>query len=95
LALFVRSPVLAAVRRAMKRGGAAPPAMAIAGRLPARVVALGDRLATPPHPAIGVWSDRAGTIEVSERSPAGKRLWIEVRGGRISRHNLVGLAFVF
>ena len=95
LALFVRSPKLAAARRALKQGGDAPAASALTRGLPARVLALAERGRLPAAGEIGVWSDRRDTIEVSARSSAGKRLFIELRGGRIARHNLEGLAFVF
>lgn len=95
LALFVRSPVLSAVRRTLKRGGEAPSAASIARRLPRRVVPSRTPRATPTGGRIGIWSDRAGVLVISERAGTGKRLFVEIRGGRIHRHNLEGLAFVF
>lgn len=95
LALFVRSPVLAAIRRTHKRGGQAPAAAAITGRLPRRVVPVSTRLAAPTGGRIGIWSNGTDTLVVSERSTSGERLFVEIRGGRIHRHNLDGLAFVF
>jgi hypothetical protein len=95
LALFVRSPKLAAARRSLKQGGAVAAAGALTRGLPARVVALEERNRVTSRGEIGVWTDRRDTIEVSARSSAGKRLFIELRGGRIVRHNLEGLAFVF
>jgi hypothetical protein len=94
LALFIRSPTLAAVRRSLKQGGTAPVASALTRGLPARVVVVAER-GLPGSGEIGVWSNRRDTIEVSARSSAGKRLFIELRGGRIAQHNLEGLAFVF
>ena len=95
LALFVRSPKLAAARRSLKQGGDAPAAPALTRGLPARVVTLAERGRLPAPGEIGIWSNRRDTIEVSARSSAGKRLFVELRGGRIARHNLEGLAFVF
>ena len=95
LALFVRSPKLAAARRSQKQGDPAPAVSALARGLPARVLVLGERLRLPAAGEIGVWSNRRDTIEVSARSSAGKRLFIELRNGRIAQHNLEGLAFVF
>jgi hypothetical protein len=34
-------------------------------------------------------------LEISESTPAGRRLFVTVRAGKIARHNLKGLAFVF
>jgi hypothetical protein len=95
LASFAHSPLMRSVRRALKRGGTAPAAEAITRRLPARVVALADRRRVPATGQIGVWTDRREIIEVSARSTRGKRLFIVLRSGRIHRHNLEGLAFVF
>jgi hypothetical protein len=93
--MFVRSPKLAAARRSLKQGGTAPAAPALTQGLPARVLALAERGGSVAPGEIGVWSNRRDTIEVSARSSAGKRLFIELRAGRIARHNLEGLAFVF
>jgi len=43
---------------------------------------------------IGIWSNQLDLIEASARTASGKRLFIELRGGRISGPNLEGLAFV-
>ena len=95
LALFVRSPKLAAARRSMKQGAKAPGASAITRGLPSRVLALTNSASPTAVGEIGVWSDGQQTISVSARSTAGKRLFVEIRAGRIARHNLEGLAFVF
>jgi hypothetical protein len=79
----------------MKRGGTAPSASAIVARHPARLVALSERNGPVPSGRIGVWSDGANVLEVSARAGDGMRLFVELRGGRIGRHNLEGLAFVF
>jgi len=62
--------------------------------LPARVRTLERRDAPTNGDQIGVWSNQRDLIEVSARAASGKRLFIELRGGRGSRHNLEGLAFV-
>ena len=96
LAYFVRSPALTAIRRALKQGaGPAPSSAAIAGRYPAGVVALAARTDRPPTGAIGVWSDANEIIEAVARGAGGRRLFVTIRAGRIARHNVEGLAFVF
>jgi len=95
LALFVRSPKLKAVRRAAKRGADAPSAASIRSGLPPRVVTQRERRQPTAAGEIGIWSDRGILIEVSARSATGKRLFIQLRDGRIGDHNLGMLAFVF
>ena len=94
LALFVRTPALRTARAALKRGGDAPSAAVLTRGLPARVRTLERRDAPTNGDQIGVWSNQRDLIEVSARAASGKRLFIELRGGRGSRHNLEGLAFV-
>lgn len=95
LALFARSPKVAAARRSMKQGAAAPSAAALRSGLPARVIALASRTQLPGNGQIGIWSDGADNLTLAARSAAGKRLFVDIRAGRIARHNLQGLAFVF
>ena len=95
LALFARSPKLAAARRSMKRGAAAPSAAALQRGLPARVVTLRSRTMLPGGGQIGIWSDGRENLTLAARSAAGKRLFVDIRAGKIARHNLQGLAFVF
>lgn len=95
LALFARSPKLAAARRSMKQGAAAPSAAALRSGLPLRVVALTSRTQLTGNGQIGIWSDGAENLTLAARSATGKRLFVDIRAGRIARHNLQGLAFVF
>jgi hypothetical protein len=95
LALFVRSPVLDEVRKAMRRGGNAPSAASIARRVGSRVVALRRRYERPPAGTVGVWSNGGAVLEASELTPRGRRLYVTLRAGRIGGHNVKGLAFVF
>jgi hypothetical protein len=95
LALFVRSPVLDEVRKAMRQGGNAPSAASIARRVGSRVVALRRRGERPPPGTVGVWSDGGQLLEASELTPRGRRLSVMLRAGRIGGHNVKGLAFVF
>ena len=92
LALFVRSPTIRALRRS---DAPLPDAAAIARRFRARVTALPRRGERAQPGRIGVWTDGRDELEVSERTPGGRRLFILVLDGRIARHNLQGLAFVF
>jgi hypothetical protein len=96
LAYFVRSPRIKALRRALKRnaGAALPLSREVARRFPSRVVALPSATALPPGGRIGVWSDGKRRL-VATRAVGGRRLFVELRSGRIGRHNLEQLAFVF
>jgi hypothetical protein len=96
LAYFVRSPRIKALRRALKRDPSAvlPAAARVARRFPSRVVALPSPTALPPRDAVGVWTDGARKL-VATRAVGGRRLFVELRSGRIGRHNLEDLAFVF
>jgi hypothetical protein len=95
LALFIRSPKLSAIRRAMKRGAPAPAAMAIARRFPVRVRALSGHDSFAAVGTIGVRTSGRDVIEISQRTPGGRKLFVRLRAGRIGHHNLQGLAFVF
>jgi hypothetical protein len=90
LALFVRQREV----QRLRRGGVAPFA-ALAGRYPGRVVALASATASPASGQIGYWFGGAGTFTFSTASAGGRRLFVEVRKGKIVRHNLAELAFVF
>jgi hypothetical protein len=96
LAYFVRSPRIKALRRTLKRdpGAALPSAAEVAGRFPERVVALPAATAQPPDDQIGVWTDGERRL-VATRSVGGRRLFVDIRAGRIARHNVEQLAFVF
>lgn len=90
LALFVRQREV----QRLRRGGVAPFA-ALGRRYPGRVVALESATAAPGSGQIGYWFGGAGTFTFSTTSANGRRLFVEVRAGRIVRHNLAELAFVF
>jgi hypothetical protein len=49
----------------------------------------------PPPGKVGVWSDGSSTIAAAERADDGRRMWVELHHGRLGRHDLHGLAFVF
>jgi hypothetical protein len=90
LALFVRQREVQRLRR-----GGVEPFSAFAQRYPGRVVALASATATPASGQIGYWFGGAGTFTFSTASAGGRRLFVEVRKGKIGRHNLGRLAFVF
>ena len=92
----MRSPEVAAIRRALKAGGDAPASAEIAARFAtSRVRALRSPTQRTPVGVIGVWSDADDVIEVSERAADGRQLFVRLRGGRLAGHNLHSLAFVF
>jgi hypothetical protein len=95
LAYFVRSPRIKALRRTLKRdpGAVLPASVVVARRFPERVVALPSGTAHPPNGQIGVWTD--GRRLVATRVVDGRRLFVDLRSGRIGPHNLEHLAFVF
>jgi hypothetical protein len=95
LAYFVRSPKMREIRAALKSGGTAPSSTDIAARFDESVVALSSRDDIPPSGKVGVWSDGEETIVAAERADDGRRMWVELDGGRLGPHNLHGLAFVF
>jgi hypothetical protein len=90
LALFVRQREI----QRLRHGGAVPFA-ALARRYSGRVVALTSASAAPASGQIGYWFGGAGTFTFSTASARGRRLFVEVREGKIVRHNLAQLAFVF
>jgi hypothetical protein len=96
LAYFVRSPRIKALRRALKRdaGAVLPASDEVARRFPERVVALRSATAQPPGGQIGVWTDGRRRL-VASRVVSGRLLFVELRSGRIGRHNIEHLAFVF
>lgn len=96
MAYFVRSPRIKALRRALKRdeGEVLPASDEVARRFPERVVALPSPTAHPAGDQIGVWTDGQRRL-VATRSVGGRRLFVDLRSGRIGRHNLEHLTFVF
>ena len=95
LALFMRTPQMRSVRKAMAGATALPSGAAIARRFPSRVIGLGSRLDTAPPPAIGVWSTGRDLIVVSRQADDGRRLFVTLRAGRFGPNNLAGLIRVF
>lgn len=93
LALFLRTAPMRAVRAEM-RAGRVPTGRSIARRFPSRVVALSNHDAFVPRGVIGIWV-AGDVIQVTQRSSAGRPLFVRLRDGRIGAHNLQGLAFVF
>jgi hypothetical protein len=95
LAYFARSPVLVAVRKSLRHGGTVPSAKAIAMRVGANVVAVPSPHTRAGSGSIAVWTNGRDALVASHWTSHGKRLYVTIRGGKIARHNLTGLAFVF
>jgi hypothetical protein len=95
LSLFVRTPALREIRDRMRQGVPAPTARTIATRYPSRVVALDHRRAVLPPGQIGVWSDERDVIVATTQATDGRRLYVELRSGRVGPHNLGSIGFVF
>jgi hypothetical protein len=74
LAYFVRSPRMVEARRALKRGGSAPPARSVAAAYGADVVALAGWEAAPGGGTIGIWSDGRRTLEAAAWTGGGRIL---------------------
>jgi hypothetical protein len=94
LAYFVRTKKMWAIRKAIHRGEAGPPATELARRFGERVVPLEARQGTAPLGKIGVWTD-GKLIVASELTPAGRRLFVTVRAMRIGANNVRHLSFTF
>jgi hypothetical protein len=88
LALFVRSPRIAKLRRLLRQNHTAslPRAADITSGLPNRVIALPEAGGRPDGEQIGLWTD--GRRLIAARSVGGNRLFIEIENGRIARDNL-------
>jgi hypothetical protein len=95
LALFVRSPAMRKIRDRIRQGGAVPSARAIASRYPPRVVALDRRRSVLSPGQIGIWSDEGAVIVATTQAESGRRLYVELRSGRVGPHNLGSIGFVF
>jgi hypothetical protein len=91
IAWLVRSRQFQPVR--YHRGAAS--ARALADSLPRRVVPLASPSATPASGTIGLWVGPRGRLLVVDRALTGRRLWIELRGSRVWRTNVSGLASAF
>ncbi len=59
-----------------------------------RLESLATRDGAAPAGKVGVWTD-GEVIVASELTPAGRRLYVTVRGVRIGATNIRDLAFVF
>jgi hypothetical protein len=66
----------------------------LASRYSGQIVALTGQEARPPAGKIGYWIDPERTV-FSRISDTGRRFYVDVEDGRISRHNLEKLAKVF
>jgi hypothetical protein len=95
LAYFARSPVLVAVRKSLRHGGTVPSAKTIAMRVGANVVAVPSPHTRAGSGSIAVWTNGRDALVASHWTSNGKRLYVTIRGGKLARHNLTGLAFAF
>jgi hypothetical protein len=95
LGLFVRSPGMRTIRDRIRRGGPVPPAAQITAGYPERVVPLSERRQVLPPGQIGVWTDEEELIVVTTQTETGRRLYVELRSGRVGPHNIGSLGFVF
>ena len=94
LAYWVRTKKLHRIRLAIHRGQRGPSARELVRIFGTRLVPLESRDGAAPKGKVGVWTD--GKIIVpSELTPAGRRLYVTVRGVRIGATNIRDLAFVF
>lgn len=90
LALFVRRKDVKEIRRLAP----AELEQELKARYGGQIVQLAGQAARPPADKIGYWigPERAVFSRISE---TGRRFYVEVEAGRIARHNLDKLAFVF
>jgi hypothetical protein len=94
LSLFMRTPEIRAVRKAMLQKGGIPSSAQIARQFPSRVVALTRRGGVPPAPNIGVWSNGKNQILAVRQAEDGRRMFVTLRSGRFGPHNLAPLGFL-
>jgi hypothetical protein len=95
LALFIRTPQMRAVRKAMARGRV-PTGAHIEGLFPARVVALAARTDSTDSTNIGIWTNRKNLVVISRRAEDGRRLYVTLRsGGVFGPNNLAGLKHLY
>jgi hypothetical protein len=90
LALFVRTKEMQRIRRL----DPAALTQELASRYSGQIVALTGQEARPPAGKIGYWIGPEQTV-FSRISDTGRRLYVEIKDGRIDRHNLEKLAKVF
>jgi len=90
LALFVRGKDLKQIRRL------APAKLEreLEARYSGQIVELTEQAAPPPVGKIGYWIGPEKTV-FSRMSETDRRFYVQVEAGRIARHNLEKLAFVF
>jgi hypothetical protein len=94
LSLFMRTPQIRAIRRAMIQKAGIPSAAEIARRFPSRVVPLAERTGAPPQPNIGVWSNGKDRIVAAKQAEDGRRMYATLQSGRFGPHNLGRLGFL-
>ena len=94
LAYWVRTKKLHRIRLAIHRGQRGPSARELVRIFGTRLVPLESRDGAAPKGKVGVWTD-GKIIVASELTPAGRRLYVTVRGVRIGATNIRDLAFVF
>jgi hypothetical protein len=94
LAYLVRSKKMHALRLAIHRGQAVPSAEELVRIFGSRAVSLVSRGGTVPNGKVGVWSD-GRLIVASERTPAGRKLYVTIDALRIGSNNIRDLSFVY
>ena len=94
LAYLVRSKKMHAFRLAIHRGRPTPSAEELVRTFGPRVIPLVSRGGTVPNGKVGVWSD-GRLIVASERTPAGRRLYVTIDALRIGPNNIRDLSFVY
>jgi hypothetical protein len=94
LAYLVRSKKMHAIRLAIHRGRPAPSAGELVSIFGSRVVPLAGRKDAAPSGKVGVWTD-GRLIVASERTPAGRRLYVTIDALRIGPNNIRDLSFVY
>ncbi|MEZ5098587.1 MAG: permease prefix domain 1-containing protein [Thermoleophilia bacterium] len=87
LRLLLRTRRMAEIRRQERT------AASVVARFPGgELVELPTRTSRPPAGTVGVWTS-GSLLRLSELTPAGRLLWVELDRRRVSRHNLHGLTF--
>ena len=94
LAYLVRSKKMHAIRLAIHRGRPAPSAGELVSIFGSRVIPLAGRKDAAPNGKVGVWTD-GKLIVASERTPAGRRLYVTIDALRIGPNNIRDLSFVY
>ena len=91
LAYLARNREMWPIRRAVQRGERAPSAAELVRIFGPRLEPLPGRDASPSPGRVGVWTD-GRLIVASERAPDGRLLYVAIKGIRIARSNIAGLA---